>query len=117
MNSTADEAVTPESLRGLFKYMNGKVVSEEDELVRRIDHSVGTWNSGEGVTMVMTLEQEIMIRETRARKDERNKERQRFEQKDRNRIRRMSADGLSADSIAYFLGYDRSYVDQVLGDN
>ena len=93
--------------------MNGKVVSEEDERVRRIDHSVGTWNSGEGVTMVMTLEQEIMIRETRARKEER----QRFEQKDRNRIRRMSANGISADSIAYFLGYDRSYVDQVLGDN
>lgn len=66
LNSRADESRTPKPLRELFRYVNDAVVTEENELIRQIDESVESWNTNEGVTVMVSLEQELSIREARA---------------------------------------------------
>ncbi len=68
LNAKADESLTPEPMRSLFRYMNEQTVSD-DSLIRRIDESVENWNTGEGLRQIMTLEQEILIRENRKYKE------------------------------------------------
>ncbi len=66
LNSKADESRTDQSLRELFRYVNDDVVAEKNELLRQIDKSVESWNTNEGVTVMVSLEQELSIREARA---------------------------------------------------
>ena len=48
--------------------MNEAIVPEGNDLLHRIDASVHSWNTGEGEKAIMTLEQEILIKEAKARK-------------------------------------------------
>ena len=68
LNSTASEPDTPKPLAELFRYMNEAIVPEGNDLLHRIDASVHSWNTGEGEKAIMTLEQEILIKEAKARK-------------------------------------------------
>lgn len=68
LNSQAEPARTPEPLRELFRYMNESVVANDNTLIHQIDDSVGSWNTGEGVNVILTLSHEISIKEERARK-------------------------------------------------
>lgn len=68
LNSTASEADTPSPLRELFRYMNDAIVPEGNDFLRQLDASVHSWNTGEGEKAIMTLEQEILIKEARARR-------------------------------------------------
>ena len=69
LNSKAKDPQTPETLRQLFKYMNDSIVSEENELLMQIDESVRSWNTGERLEIIMTLEEEILRKEAVARKE------------------------------------------------
>ena len=69
LNSKASVEKTPKMFQELFEYMNESTVPAENRLLQQIDNSVKTWNTGEGVSVIMTLEQEILIKETRARKE------------------------------------------------
>ena len=68
LNSQAEPARTPEPLGELFRYMNESVVANDNALIHQIDDSVGSWNTGEGVNVILTLSHEISIKEERARK-------------------------------------------------
>lgn len=68
LNSTASEPDIPKPLAELFRYMNESIVTEGNDLLKRIDASVHSWNTGEGEKAIMTLEQEILIKEAKARK-------------------------------------------------
>ena len=76
LNSKADRSVTPEPLQALFQYMNESIVPGDDELLHQIDAAVQSWNTGEGVNVIMTLEQEILIREAKAAKKAREEGRE-----------------------------------------
>jgi flagellar biosynthesis/type III secretory pathway protein FliH len=70
LNSKAsDKASLPKPLQDLFQYMNTSIAAEDNEFLQQIDHSVEQWNTGEGRRMLMTLEQEILIKEARARRE------------------------------------------------
>lgn len=70
LNSKAEKAAsTPQELRELFQYMNKSIVAEDNDFLKQIDYSVESWNTGEGRNMIMTLEQEIMIKEAKAREE------------------------------------------------
>ena len=56
-------------MRELFQYMNESIVAKGNEFLKQLDHSVEAWNTGEGRYRIMTLEQEILIREAKARKE------------------------------------------------
>ena len=56
-------------LRTLFKYVNTESVTPGDEFIETLDESIDGWNSGERVVQIMTLEQEILIRENKVRKE------------------------------------------------
>ncbi len=118
LNSRADEERTPNSLKALFRYMNERIVSEDSDLLKQIDHSVESWNTGEGVRVIMTLEQEIRIKETRAREEGfqagREEEQKLNAQLNKERIQRMSSAGLSVETIAEYMGLDQDYVESQL---
>lgn len=67
LNSKAEEERTPEPLRELFRYINETQVAEGNKLLQEIDRSVGTWNTGKGLDTMVTWQQELSIREARAR--------------------------------------------------
>ncbi|MDD6311788.1 MAG: hypothetical protein PUB09_07725, partial [Firmicutes bacterium] len=69
LNSKAAEQTVPMPLRTLFKYVNTESVTPGDEFIETLDESIDGWNSGERVVQIMTLEQEILIRENKARKE------------------------------------------------
>ena len=105
LNSKADRSATPEPLQALFRYMNESIVSGDDALLHQIDASVQSWNTGEGVNVIMTLEQEILIKEAKAR-EEGLKE---GYDKGRNEARLQMAkmlkdDGLSVEAITRYTG-------------
>lgn len=67
LNSKAEKERTPKPLRELFRYMNEAQVAEGNKLLQEIDRSVGTWNTGKGLDTMVTWQQELSIREARAR--------------------------------------------------
>ena len=70
VNSKASGSVpVPEPLQELFRYMNNCEVSNGNELIQRIDSSVELWNSPEGRRFIMTFEQELLIKENKAREE------------------------------------------------
>ncbi len=48
--------------------MNEAIVPKGNNLLQQIDASVHSWNTGEGEKVIMTLEQEILIKEAKAQK-------------------------------------------------
>ena len=115
LNSRSSEADMPPALKELFGYMNEETVPENNAFLQDLDHSVEEWNTGEKVNIIMTLEQEILIKEARAREDGIKEERQRNEQENAARIRRMHDDSLPVDTSAEYMGCTPEQVKAVLG--
>ena len=69
LNSKTKDPRIPEALRQLFRYMNDSIVSEDNELLLQIDEAVRSWNTGERLEIIMTLEEEILRKEALARKE------------------------------------------------
>ena len=69
LNSRSVDPSAPKPLQELFQYMNAIIIPKDNELIQQIDRSVESWNTGEKVNLIMTLEQEILIKESRARKE------------------------------------------------
>ena len=117
VNSKASGNVSiPTPLQQLFRYMNDSDVAEGNELLEQIDRSVESWNTGEGRRVIMTLEQEILIREARAAKKAREEgraeglqqgraeEREHSEQEKLESARKLKASGVASEIIAESLG-------------
>ena len=129
VNSKASGNVSiPTPLQQLFRYMNDSDVAEGNELLEQIDRSVESWNTGEGRRVIMTLEQEILIREARAAKKAREEgraeghaegraeghaeglqqgraeEREHSEQEKFESARKLKASGVASEIIAESLG-------------
>lgn len=69
LNSKACDPQIPEPLRQLFMYMNEEIVTGDNKLLLQIDEAVQSWNTGERLEYIMTLEQEMLIKEAKARKE------------------------------------------------
>ena len=69
LNSKTKDSRIPEALRQLFRYMNDSIVSEDNELLLQSDEAVRSWNTGERLEIIMTLEEEILRKEALARKE------------------------------------------------
>lgn len=53
LNSTAEESVTPQTLKALFRYMRDSVVTGNDNFVKELDTAVRDCNADEGVVKNM----------------------------------------------------------------
>ncbi|MBQ9060613.1 MAG: Rpn family recombination-promoting nuclease/putative transposase [Firmicutes bacterium] len=102
LNSRCDDPTVPKPLRELFRYMNESEVSEGNQLLRRIDDSVADWNRGGKVRQIMTLEQEIQMRENKIRKEAR--EQGRAEEREKNVSELMKNLGLTREEAIRALG-------------
>lgn len=127
LNSRSSDPDMPPALKELFGYMNEETVPENNTFLQELDHSVEEWNTGEKVNIIMTLEQEILIKEARAREEgikegikegsrrERERNERRNEQENAARIRRMHDDSLPVETIAEYMGCTPEQVKAVLG--
>ena len=102
VNSKAAGSV-PVPLEELFRYMNDSEIIGDNELIRRIDSSVELWNSPERRRTIMTLEQEILIRENNARNEGREEI-----------IRLLHEHGKSAEVIAQDTGLSKDEINCIL---
>ena len=69
LNSTADEEVTPQTLKALFRYMRDSVATGEDEFITELDTAVRDCNADEGVVKHMaTVGEELERMENRMEK-------------------------------------------------
>ena len=72
LNSKANAESVPPALQELFSYMNEGTVPDGNAFLQELDGAVESWNTGEGVKAIMTLEQEILIKEAKAREEGQN---------------------------------------------
>ena len=100
----SDKESVLKGLRELFQYMNETIVAEDNELIKQIDESVATWNSGEGRHLMMKLEQEMQMRENMVREEGRQEgiveERKKNEEQMREAIRKLKAEQVPDEVIA-----------------
>ena len=103
-SKVSDKESVLKELRELFQYMNETIVAEDNELIKQIDESVATWNSGEGRHLMMKLEQEMQRRENMVREEGRQEgiveERKKNEEQMREAIRKMKAERVPDEVIA-----------------
>jgi len=106
LNSRAsDTASMPKELRELFQYMNESIVAEGNEFLKQLDHSVEAWNTGEGRHRIMTLEQEILIREAKARREGRAEGRtEGIDERNRAIAQAMKSNNEPIDKIIQYTG-------------
>ena len=93
LNSTAEEEVTPQTLKALFRYMRDSVATGDDAFVRDLDTAVRDCNENEEVVKWMaTVAEELERIENRMEKKMEKKIRQVAEEK----LEEGRAEGLKA---------------------
>ena len=121
LNSKAKEESVPVSLKSLFRYINNEFVTAGDTFIENLDADIEGWNSGERVVQIMTLEQEILIRENKARKEAfaegvENGIKQGVTEGKSEMIKAMAAKCMNEKDIAEVSGFTIEEINAILGN-
>lgn len=124
LNSTAEEEVTPQTLKALFRYMRDSVATGDDAFVRDLDTAVRDCNENEEVVKWMaTVAEELERIENRMEKKMEKKIRQVAEEKleegrEEGRAecaleiaRSMKQDGAKAEMIIKYTGLTKKEIE------